>query len=56
MRTPSNPKIRKAAKGAVMAGTAALAVVAVGTLVKRRINDTANAEAAGDASPREEAE
>jgi hypothetical protein len=28
----------------------------VGTLVKRRMNDTANADTAGDASPREEAE
>ncbi|GAA2127445.1 hypothetical protein [Glycomyces algeriensis] len=43
MSTPPAPKsvIRKAAKGAVMAGTAALAAVAVGTLVKRRLDGTA---------------
>lgn len=45
MSTPPVPKsaLRKAAKGAVMAGTAALAAVAVGTLVKRRLD--------GDAAP-----
>lgn len=51
MRTPSNPAVRKAAKGAVMAGTAALSALAVGTLVKRRING-----AARDPEPREEAQ
>ncbi|MDN3240498.1 hypothetical protein [Glycomyces tritici] len=42
MSTPPAPKsaFRKAAKGAVMAGTAALAAVAVGTLVKRRLDGT----------------
>ena len=39
MTTPPKSKLRKAAKGAVMAGTAALAAVAVGTLVKRRLDD-----------------
>jgi hypothetical protein len=44
MSTPPAPKsaLRKAAKGAVMAGTAALAAVAVGTLVKRRLDDSAH--------------
>jgi hypothetical protein len=48
----SAPKsaLRKAAKGAVMAGTAALAAVAVGTLVKRRLDATE------DPLPRKEAE
>lgn len=67
MRTPTNPVVRKAAKGAVMAGTAALTVLAVGTLVKRRINTSANAvpetghpaatasDAAAPASPSTEA-
>jgi hypothetical protein len=43
MSEPLAPKspLRKAAKGAVMAGTAALAAVAVGTLVKRRLDATA---------------
>ena len=36
--TPGNPALRKAAKRAVMAGTAALAAVAVTSLVKRRLN------------------
>jgi hypothetical protein len=38
MSTPPKSALRKAAKGAVMAGTAALAAVAVGTLVKRRLD------------------
>ncbi|SDL03990.1 hypothetical protein SAMN05216298_2418 [Glycomyces sambucus] len=38
MRKPVDPAVRKAAKGAVMAGTAALAAVAVTSLVKRRLN------------------
>ncbi|MDA1358433.1 hypothetical protein O1R50_02305 [Glycomyces luteolus] len=52
MSTPPAPKsaLRKAAKGAVMAGTAALAAVAVGTLVKRRL------DGASDALPRKESE
>jgi hypothetical protein len=41
MSTPPKSALRKAAKGAVMAGTAALAAVAVGTLVKRRLDGTA---------------
>ncbi|MCC3762712.1 hypothetical protein K3N28_06465 [Glycomyces sp. TRM65418] len=53
MRTPSKPAVRKAAKGAAMAGTAALAALAVGTLVKRRISDPA---ADRDDSPREATE
>ncbi|MBO3735735.1 hypothetical protein [Glycomyces niveus] len=50
--TPPAPKsaLRKAAKGAVMAGTAALAAVAVGTLVKRRLDESA------EPLPRKEAE
>jgi hypothetical protein len=40
MSTPPKSALRKAAKGAVMAGTAALAAVAVGTLVKRRLDGT----------------
>jgi len=52
MPTPRNPKavIRKAAKGAVMAGTLAVSVVAVGTLVKRRLYP------APEPQPREENE
>lgn len=52
MSTPPAPKsaLRKAAKGAVMAGTAAIAAVAVGTLVKRRL------DAPADPLPRKEAE
>ncbi|WP_158299638.1 hypothetical protein [Glycomyces paridis] len=47
---PNLPKsaIRKAAKGAVMAGTLAVSVVAVGALVKRRL--------ATEPPPREEGE
>ncbi|GAA2165212.1 MULTISPECIES: hypothetical protein [Glycomyces] len=41
MSTPPKSALRKAAKGAVMAGTAALAAVAVGTLVKRRLDGIA---------------
>ncbi|MEU5874762.1 hypothetical protein AB0A73_24770 [Glycomyces sp. NPDC047369] len=44
-----NPALRKAAKRAVMAGTAALAAVAVTSLVKRRLNPP-------EPRPREEAE
>lgn len=63
MSTPPAPKsaLRKAAKGAVMAGTAALAAVAVGTLVKRRLDDTASRGpseqgSSTDALPRKESE
>jgi hypothetical protein len=60
MRTPSNPAIRRAAKGAVMAGTAALTVIAVGSLVKRRVNPPEAAspypDPARDPAPREDAE
>ncbi|MFG3342829.1 hypothetical protein [Glycomyces sp. NPDC048151] len=41
MSESRHPKLRKAAKGAVMAGTAALAAVAVGALVKKRLDGTA---------------
>ncbi|MFC3492320.1 hypothetical protein [Glycomyces rhizosphaerae] len=52
MSQPPAPKsaLRKAAKGACLAGTAALAAVAVGTLVKRRL------EAPSDPLPRKESE
>jgi ABC-type phosphate transport system substrate-binding protein len=46
MSTPPKSALRKAAKGAVMAGTAALAAVAVGTLVKRRLDGTAPLQSA----------
>ncbi|MEU6246484.1 hypothetical protein [Glycomyces sp. NPDC047010] len=52
MRTTDNPALRKAAKRAVMAGTAAIAAVAVTSLVKRRLN----APASETAAPREDAE
>jgi hypothetical protein len=48
MSTPPKSALRKAAKGAVMAGTAALAAVAVGTLVKRRLDGTAPANGRGE--------
>ncbi|WP_205328183.1 hypothetical protein [Glycomyces sp. YM15] len=53
MSTPPAPKsaLRKAAKGAVMAGTAALAAAAVGTLVKRRLDATARDQADHRALP-----
>jgi hypothetical protein len=53
MRAPgtSNPALRKAAKGAVMAGTAVISAIAVGTLVKKRLN-----AAEADPGPRREAE
>jgi len=50
MRTPSNPAIRKAAKGAVMAGTALISAIAVGMLVKRRLNASENS-ASGTSAP-----
>jgi hypothetical protein len=59
MRTPSNPALRRAAKGAVMAGTAALTAIAVGSLVKRRVNPPEAApslDPARDRAPREGAE
>jgi hypothetical protein len=60
MSTPPAPQnaLRKAAKGAVMAGTAALAAVAVGTLVKRRLDGTAQSgpAATADPLPRKESE
>lgn len=54
MRTPATPKsaIRKAAKGAVMAGTLAVSALAVGALVKKRLYPAPETEP----SPREEAE
>ncbi|GAA1682302.1 hypothetical protein GCM10009830_31840 [Glycomyces endophyticus] len=54
MRTPSDPTIRKAAKGAVMAGTAALTAVAVGALVKRRLDNPSRKQL--EPRAREEAE
>ncbi|WP_157975011.1 hypothetical protein [Glycomyces dulcitolivorans] len=54
MRTPNNPAIRKAAKGAVMAGTAAIAAVAVTALVKRRIDNPSRKHL--EPAPREDAE
>jgi hypothetical protein len=58
MRTPSNPALRRAAKGAVMAGTAALTVIAVGSLVKRRVNppEGPSPDPVRDRAPREDAE
>ncbi|MCD0444174.1 hypothetical protein LO763_11130 [Glycomyces sp. A-F 0318] len=52
MPTPRKTTLRKAAKGAVMAGTLAVSAVAVGALVKRRLYPAAEAEPA----PREETE
>ena len=49
MSTLPKALIRKAAKGAVMAGTLAVSVVAVSTLVKRRLRPA-------EPAPREEAE
>lgn len=51
MATPEKTTLRKAAKGAVMAGTLAVSALAVGTLVKRRLRPAEPAPA-----PREEAE
>ncbi|WP_158630503.1 hypothetical protein [Glycomyces terrestris] len=56
MRQPSNPVVRRAAKGAVMAGTAALTAVAVGALVKRRLDGPASRKPVLDPAPREDAE
>jgi hypothetical protein len=48
MATPSKAAVRKAAKGAAMAGTLAVSVAAVTTLVKRRLQSSP--------APREESE